>query len=123
MLRAIAGRKKREIEVLAGPPNDELWHKAKFALTVESSTALECTARGIPVFLCAWLRDPYAGYAQQYARFGVGQLLESAGEIEDIPRLLGLENRSPVLVEGSIDPGEFHRLFSIHECRAAAGNA
>jgi len=122
-LRHILGQKERGIEVLAGPPNDELWQNAKFALTVESSTALECAARGIPVFLCGWLRDPHAGYAQQYARFGAGRLLESPDEIEDIPRLLGSENRLPASVENAIDPRKFRELFSIHDCLAAASNA
>jgi len=65
-----------------------LWNNTKLALTVQSSTALECAALGIPVFLCAWLRDPYAGYVQQYSRFGVGHVLESPSEIAGIPALI-----------------------------------
>jgi hypothetical protein len=57
-------------------------------LTVQSSTALECAALNVPIFFCAWLRDPYSGYVQQYARFGVGHVLESADEIAEIPGLL-----------------------------------
>jgi hypothetical protein len=43
---------------------------------------------GIPVFLCAWLRDSWAGYLQQYARFGIGHVLESPDQISEIPELL-----------------------------------
>ena len=75
------------IQVIAGPPSDELWRKTRFALTGQSTVVLECTARGIPVFLCAWLRDSYSGYVEQYARFGMGRILRSAEQITDIPRL------------------------------------
>ena len=72
ILRRIVPEHERQIELLVGPPSDELWKNARFALTVQSSTALECAALGIPIFLCAWLRDPYSGYVQQYAQFGIG---------------------------------------------------
>jgi len=69
----------------------------RFALTGQSTVAVECTARNIPVFLCAWLRDSYTGYVQQYARFGIGQILDSAEQFADIPGLLELQSTtSPV---------------------------
>jgi hypothetical protein len=77
-----------QIHVIAGAPSSELWDKTRFALTGQSTVAMECTSREIPVFLCAWLRDSYTGYVQQYARFGIGQILESAKQIADIPKLL-----------------------------------
>jgi hypothetical protein len=88
MLRRLVPQYERQIEVLAGPPSGQLWNNTRFALTVQSSTAVECCALGIPVFLCAWLRDPWAGYLQQYARFGVGHVLESPDRISEIPELL-----------------------------------
>jgi len=88
MLRRLVPQHERQIEVLAGPPSDQLWRNTRFALTVQSSTAVECCALGIPVFLCAWLRDSWAGYLQQYARFGVGHVLESPDQISEIPELL-----------------------------------
>jgi hypothetical protein len=86
-LRRYLPAENQHIEVISGPASSELWQKARFAMTVQSSVALECTALGIPVFLCSWLRDPYTGYVQQYARFGAGLVLESPGQIADIPRL------------------------------------
>jgi hypothetical protein len=77
-----------QIHVIAGALSAELWDKTRIALTGQSTIAMDCTARGIPVFLCAWLRDSYTGYVQQYARFGIGQILDSAEQIADIPRLL-----------------------------------
>jgi len=92
MLRRLLPEHEREIEVFAGPPSDQLWNNTQFALTVQSSTALECAALGIPVFLCSWLRDPFSGYVQQYARFGVGHVLESSEQIAEIPGLLACQN-------------------------------
>jgi len=94
--RRILGRylpkQQAQIEVISGAPSDQLWTRIRFALTVQSSIALESTALGIPVFLCAWLRDGYSGYVGQYARFGVGRVLETPGEFKEIPRLLRTQN-------------------------------
>lgn len=84
----LPGESGREVEVIAGSPSELLWKKTRFALTVQSSLALECCARGIPVFLLAWLREPHCGYLEQYARFGVGQVIESPAQLAEIPRLL-----------------------------------
>jgi hypothetical protein len=88
MLRRLIPERERNIELLAGPPSDYLWSNTRAAVTVQSSAALECAALDIPVFLCAWLRDPYSGYVQQYARFAVGHKLESPEQIAEIPGLL-----------------------------------
>jgi len=74
--------------MIAGPSSAELWRNIRFAVTIQSTIALECRERGIPVFLCAWLRDPYGGYLKQFARFGVGHDLSAPEHIADIPRLL-----------------------------------
>jgi hypothetical protein len=76
------------VMVMTGVPSAELWRNTRFALTVQSSAALECHSRGIPVFLCGWLREPNCGYLEQYARFSVGRVLQSAAEIAEIPRFL-----------------------------------
>jgi hypothetical protein len=77
-----------KIQVIAGAPSAELWSKMRFALTGQSTVAVDCTNRGIPVFLCAWLRDTSTGYVQQYTRFGIGLVLQSVDQIAGIPRLL-----------------------------------
>lgn len=106
MLRRLIPEQEREIDVIAGPPSDQLWNNTQFALTVQSSTALECAALGIPVFLCAWLRDSFSGYVQQYSRFGAGQVLESLEQIDEIPRLLERQNVKP------LQPQAARRLMS-----------
>jgi hypothetical protein len=90
LLRHLPAEKVRQIEVITGPISEQLWRNTRFALTVQSSVALECAARSIPIFLCGWLGDSFSGYIQQYERFGVGHLLESATQIDDIPQLLEL---------------------------------
>jgi hypothetical protein len=90
--RYLPSSEEREIQVIAGLISAQLWKDTRFAMTVQSTVALECNARSIPVFLCAWLREPFSGYVKQYARFGVGCVLESAGEIAEIPSLLKKQN-------------------------------
>jgi hypothetical protein len=126
MLRRLLPEHDREIDVIAGVPSNQLWYNTRFALTVQSSTALECVAAGIPVFLCAWLRDSYSEYVRQYARFGAGQVLESPEEIGEIPRLLERQsgksfqphsNRRPT------DSGQLADLFSGTYSLPVASNA
>jgi hypothetical protein len=104
-----------QIEVVAGLPSEALWRNAKVAVAVQSTAVLECAARDIPVFLCAWLRDPYAAYVQQYERFGIGRVLQTPEQINDIPRLLAAQEsalpmRSDLLQ--AMDPGILQGLFS-----------
>ncbi len=114
MLRRLIPEREHQIEVLAGPSTEQLWNNVIFAITVQSSTALECTALGIPVFLCGWLRDPCSGYVQQYARFGAGHILDSSEQIADIPRLLEKHEKSSYTRASSaaIDARDFAQLLA-----------
>jgi len=126
MLRRLFPEQECQIEVLAGPPSDQLWNNTQLALTVQSSTALECAALGIPVFLCAWLRDPYSGYVQQYARFGVGHVLDSSEQISEIPGLLESQNGQspqPQAPRRAIDSDKLAHLFSGTYSLPVASNA
>jgi hypothetical protein len=93
--------KVRGIGIITGPIPEELWHNTQIALTVQSSVALECAARGIPIFLCGWLRDSFPDYVQQYQRFGIGHLLENVGQMSDIPNIL---ESAPSLFNPRHDP-------------------
>jgi hypothetical protein len=110
-LRRVLGRSADDVEVITGPAADDLWQRMRFAVTVESSTALECVTRRVPVFLCERLRDSYSGYARQYARFGVGHSLESPEQIANIPQLLAANN-FPAVKQESIAPETLRELFS-----------
>ena len=78
----------RGIDVISGTMSGDLWESLQFAVTVQSSIALECASRAIPVFLCGWLADPYSEYASQFVKFGVGQRLDSPDALANIPQLL-----------------------------------
>jgi hypothetical protein len=126
MLRRIIPEQARQVEVLAGPPSNQLWNNTQLALTVQSSTTVECAALGIPAFLCAWLRDPYSGYVQQYARFGVGHVLHSSDEIAEIPGLLESQNArspEPQATRRAIDADKLAHLFSGTYSLPVASNA
>ena len=56
--------RKRGIGVIAGRALAATWRNTRFALTVQSTVALQCASLGIPVFLCSWLRDSSSGYAR-----------------------------------------------------------
>jgi hypothetical protein len=107
MLRKYLPQQESEILVIAGAPSEQLWSNTRCALTVQSTVALQCASLGIPVFLCHWLRDLTTGYAEQFAKFGVGHILESAEELSKIPRLLEEKARTVQLrpaVWDAMDP-------------------
>lgn len=118
MLRKYMPTHAPDIGVIEGATSPQLWRNARVALTVQSTVALQCACLGIPVFLCAWLRDSSAGYVEQFSRFGVGQRLESADELSQIPRLLERNNTDKdktVTMRSALgetmDPGKLRELL------------
>lgn len=114
-LRRYLPQEESEICVISGPPTAELWQKTRFAVTVESTVALECTALGIPVFLCAWLRNPFAGYVQQFERFSAGIVLHSPQQISDIPFLLesqSMKTSAEARLWQAMEPEKLRELLS-----------
>jgi hypothetical protein len=67
---------------------EELLDSTWFAVTVLSTTAVECSMRGIPAFLCAWLEYSNYAYSEQFAQFGAGVQLRAPDEIGSIPARL-----------------------------------
>ncbi len=115
--RHLPEEEARQIGVLAGPPSPQLWQNTRFALTVQSTVALECTCLGIPVFLCSWLRDPYNAYLPQYASFGIGQTLNSPVDLERVPQMLSrYEFRSEIRekLASRITPGVLKGMLGGH---------
>jgi hypothetical protein len=76
------------VEVVGGPFNPETVAKAWFAITVESSTVIDCSLLSVPCFLCEWFNSSPYGYVRQYARFGVGRILNSPEQLNQLPRLV-----------------------------------
>jgi len=114
ILRKYLPEQEPGIEVIAEAPSPELWRNIRLALTVQSTVALQCAALGIPVFLCSWLRDTTSGYLEQFARFGIGQVLESPANLSEIPRLLEIKGKTaelrPNLWE-TMDPAKLRDLL------------
>jgi hypothetical protein len=76
------------VDVVEGPFTPELVGRAWFAVTVESTTVIDCSLLGVPCFLCGWLNFSPYGYTQQYARFGVGRMLNSPAQLNELPRMV-----------------------------------
>ena len=76
------------VTVVDGPLPERLLAQTWFGITGESTTVLDCLVRDIPCFLMGWLRlSPY-GYVEQYARFGLGEVVDSIADVPDLPRRL-----------------------------------
>ncbi len=114
ILRKYLPEQEPGIEVIAGDPSPELWRNIRLALTVQSTVALQCAAQGTPVFLCSWLRDTTSGYLEQFARFGIGQVLESPANLSEIPRLLETKGKTVELRSNpweTMDPAKLRDLL------------
>lgn len=113
LLRQHLSGKARQVRIIAGPPSAELWKRIRIAITGQSTVALECAARRVPVFLCAWLRDSRTGYFRQFERFGIGQVLESPDTLDDIPgRLEDAHWTNPGRVWQPMDPQKLRELLA-----------
>jgi hypothetical protein len=89
MARTLSDEDRKLVNLTDVPLSREILQKTWCAVSVESTVAFECASAGIPAFLCGWLRHAYSGYAPQYARFGVGRMLETPDDLLRIPELLG----------------------------------
>lgn len=119
ILREVLPTRDRTIvSVIDGPLTPELMARAWFGITVESTTAIDCLRNGIACFLCGWLSLSPFGYAQQFARFGVGQALEDVQEILEIPHRLTSSRNLPLGkfdLSPVTDPAMLQRWLTIHE--------
>lgn len=85
---ALSLEQRKRARIVSGALTDELLGDALCAVTILSTIAVECTLRGIPVFLCEWLDYSHYGYLQQFAKFGAGAAIQSAEELRRIPARL-----------------------------------
>lgn len=100
-------------QVVSGALSEELFDKAWFGVTVLSTTSMECTAHGVPCFLCKWLEFWPYGYIDQFARFGAGKILQSADEIAAIPQMLAQYSITAETVRNLWDPIAPDRLSEL----------
>jgi hypothetical protein len=111
----LAPEDRNLVNVVDGPLTSALIEQAWFGITVESTTVIDCLRNGICCFLCSWLSlSPYE-YAQQYARFGVGEVLQDARQLSEIPRRLAeFQKRPPTNLNLSVttDPKMLQRWLT-----------
>jgi hypothetical protein len=86
--KILAAEDARRVDVVEGPFTPQLIAKAWFAITVESTTVIDCSLQGVACFVCEWLSSSPYGYTHQYARFGVGRVLSSPEQLEDLARIV-----------------------------------
>lgn len=88
LMEAALGSLAGAVKLVGGALLPTLVESAWFGITVESSTVLDCTKRGVPCFHCPWFGLTPYGYGAQFARFGIGHALRSPGELALIPQML-----------------------------------
>ncbi len=85
---SLSSQQQKIARIIEGHLSEELLDIAWFAVTLQSTAAVDCALRGIPVFLCAWLDYSHYGYLDQFIRFHAGMPLRSPSEIANIPSQL-----------------------------------
>lgn len=109
------------VEVSAEPMSEELLRQVWFAVTVESSSAIECALAGIPSFLCGWFDLDLYAYARQYEKFGAALMLNSPADLLRIPDLLTSWPRPDAadLLHHPITPAALSTVLQDGLCRRA----
>ena len=117
LVRSLLSAKEHKlVTIIAGPSSVRLLAQAWFGITIESTTVLECLSSGVPCFLCGWLSLSSYGYREQYARFGIGEMLRSAEEIAEIPSRIASLRSLPRKQQGFgkvATPEELRRLLTV----------
>ena len=86
--RILTGDDRQLVEISTAAISEQLLRRIWFALTVESSVAVECGLAGIPCFLCGWFDLGMHCYGRQYEKFGAARVLKSPSAIPHIPEML-----------------------------------
>ena len=88
LLRSVLSADEFERVEISRAPASEILPRTFLGIGLDSSVAVECAQREIPYFMCGWLDFNGFGYMRQFARFGVGMLLDTPDEILSIPQRL-----------------------------------
>lgn len=106
-------KQQRVTRVVGGPLQSEMLDKTWFGVTVMSTVVVECTLRGVPCFVCAWLEAWPYGYVDQFTLFSVGIRLNEPGELKQIPARLENFRASDTVLENCWSPIGEHRLQTL----------
>lgn len=113
LLDEVLSVQNTKTRIVTGVLSEELLDRAAFAVTIQSTAAVDCTIRGIPTFLCGWLNYSHYGYLEQFIRFGAGTPLYSPSEIDNIPELLRSVSEERISnLWRSIAPEELDQLLA-----------
>ena len=114
LVSKVLSRKQRSlIEIRQGPMTADLFERAWFTVTVESSVSAESTTHGVPCFLCGWFDASWYEYTKQYAKYSAGYLLDSSKRIREIPQLLERVHITEATRQGLESPISPERLESV----------
>jgi len=91
--RALSTADRELVEISIEPMSEKLLQRIWFAVTVESSVAVECAVVGVPCFLCAWFDLELHSYGKQYEKFGAAQRLGAPQDVLQIPEMLAARTR------------------------------
>ena len=98
IIREVLAPEDRElVSVIDGPITSELMERAWFGLTVESTTVIDCLQNGVRCFLCSWLAHSPFDYVGQYARFGIGEVLQDSKQLLEIPARMAAPDNRPIM--------------------------
>jgi len=104
-------------------PAGEILPRTLFGIGLDSSVAVECAQREIPYFMCGWLDFNGFGYMPQFARFGVGALLDTPDQILTIPQRLAQYSPDRAKIQQFWQPADDLRLdqlmFGTSEVRSS----
>jgi hypothetical protein len=113
----LSAEQRSLVEMREGPIMSDLFERAWFSVTVESSVAIESTVNGVPCFLCGWFDASWSDYTKQYAKYHGGYLLGSPRMISEIPGLLeGIKISDATLtaLEAPVSPENLESLLQVH---------
>ena len=114
LVRKVLSREQRRlIEMREGPMTSDLFERAWFTVTVESSVAVESASYEVPCFLCSWFDASWYEYTKQYAKYSAGYLLDSPKRVREIPQLLERVQITEATRQGLESPISPKRLESV----------
>jgi capsular polysaccharide biosynthesis protein len=114
------------VDVVDEQMTPELWQKVCCVVTIQSTVGVEAAARRIPVFLMGWLAAHWTGYAEQFAKFGIGTMLHCPEDLNLIATASAGNSKTPqpkALTEEALARALCHRRESMRELAAPAGGA
>lgn len=88
LLRSVLSADEFARVEISRAPASEILPRTFLGIGLDSSVAVECAQLDIPYFMCSWLDFNGFGYMQQFAKFGVGMMLDAPEQILSIPERL-----------------------------------